>query len=28
VEGGFFRYAVNRDWSEPHFERMLSTPGF
>ncbi len=23
VEGGFFRYAVNRDWSEPHFERML-----
>ncbi|MEO6533757.1 MAG: DUF255 domain-containing protein [Pseudolysinimonas sp.] len=24
VEGGFFRYAVNRDWSEPHYERMLS----
>jgi uncharacterized protein YyaL (SSP411 family) len=24
VEGGFFRYAVQRDWSEPHFERMLS----
>ncbi|MEC5148460.1 DUF255 domain-containing protein [Cryobacterium sp. GrIS_2_6] len=23
VESGFFRYAVNRDWSEPHFERML-----
>jgi uncharacterized protein YyaL (SSP411 family) len=23
VEGGFFRYAVNRDWSEPHYERML-----
>ncbi|MDY7541226.1 MULTISPECIES: thioredoxin domain-containing protein [unclassified Cryobacterium] len=23
VEGGFFRYAVNGDWSEPHFERML-----
>lgn len=24
VEGGFFRYAVNRDWSEPHYERMLT----
>ena len=24
VEGGVFRYAVRRDWSEPHFERMLS----
>jgi len=24
VEGGFFRYAVRRDWSEPHYERMLS----
>jgi uncharacterized protein len=24
VEGGFFRYAVHRDWSEPHYERMLS----
>lgn len=23
VEGGFFRYSVNRDWSEPHYERML-----
>ena len=23
VEGGFFRYAVQRDWSEPHYERML-----
>ena len=23
IEGGFFRYAVRRDWSEPHFERML-----
>jgi uncharacterized protein YyaL (SSP411 family) len=23
VEGGFFRYAVKRDWSEPHYERML-----
>ncbi|KQV07400.1 thioredoxin domain-containing protein [Leifsonia sp. Root112D2] len=23
VEGGFFRYAVNRDWSQPHYERML-----
>lgn len=24
VEGGFFRYAVNRDWSDPHYERMLT----
>jgi uncharacterized protein YyaL (SSP411 family) len=24
VEGGFFRYAVNRDWTEPHYERILS----
>jgi uncharacterized protein YyaL (SSP411 family) len=24
IEGGFFRYAVQRDWSEPHYERMLS----
>ena len=23
VEGGFFRYAVQGDWSEPHYERML-----
>lgn len=23
VEGGFFRYATQRDWSEPHYERML-----
>lgn len=23
VEGGFFRYAVQRDWTEPHYERML-----
>ncbi|MEE9236336.1 MAG: DUF255 domain-containing protein [Thermoplasmata archaeon] len=23
VEGGFFRYSVNRDWSEPHYEKML-----
>jgi hypothetical protein len=23
VEGGFFRYAVHRNWSEPHYERML-----
>lgn len=22
VEGGFFRYAVQRDWTEPHYERM------
>ncbi len=24
VEGGFFRYAVRRDWTEPHYERMLA----
>lgn len=23
VEGGFFRYATEEDWSHPHFERML-----
>lgn len=23
VEGGFFRYATHRDWSEPHYEKML-----
>jgi uncharacterized protein YyaL (SSP411 family) len=23
VEGGFFRYATKRDWTEPHYERML-----
>jgi uncharacterized protein len=23
VEGGFFRYATMRDWSQPHYERML-----
>lgn len=24
IEGGFFRYSVSRDWSQPHFEKMLS----
>ncbi len=24
VDGGFFRYATRRDWSVPHFERMLT----
>ncbi|MEO5533864.1 MAG: DUF255 domain-containing protein [Pseudolysinimonas sp.] len=24
ISGGFFRYAVQRDWSEPHYERMLT----
>jgi uncharacterized protein len=24
-EGGFFRYAVKRDWTEPHYEKMLET---
>ncbi|MFQ5919646.1 MAG: thioredoxin domain-containing protein [Thermoplasmata archaeon] len=23
VEGGFFRYSVTRDWTEPHYEKML-----
>jgi uncharacterized protein YyaL (SSP411 family) len=23
VEGGFYRYSTRRDWSEPHYERML-----
>ncbi len=23
VDGGFFRYATKRDWSQPHYERML-----
>ncbi len=23
VEDGFFRYATQRDWSEPHYEKML-----
>lgn len=24
IEGGFFRYATRRDWTVPHFERMLT----
>lgn len=24
VEGGFFRYATKADWSEPHYEKLLS----
>ncbi len=24
VEGGFFRYATGRDWSAPHYEKMLA----
>ena len=23
VGGGFFRYSTQRDWSEPHYEKML-----
>src|SRR5690606_23682761 len=23
IEGGIFRYATKRDWTEPHYERML-----
>lgn len=23
IEGGFFRYAMQPDWSEPHYEKML-----
>lgn len=25
VEGGFFRYSVTREWSVPHFEKLLET---
>jgi len=25
VEGGIFRYSVTRDWTEPHYEKMLET---
>ena len=25
VEGGVFRYSVSRDWSVPHYEKMLET---
>jgi hypothetical protein len=25
VEGGVYRYAVRRDWKEPHYEKMLET---
>ena len=24
LEGGFFRYALDREWNSPHFEKMLS----
>jgi uncharacterized protein len=24
-DGGFFRYSVSRDWSVPHYEKMLET---
>ncbi|MBI3354605.1 MAG: thioredoxin domain-containing protein [Nitrospirae bacterium] len=24
IDGGFFRYAAERDWSRPHFEKLLS----
>ncbi|MFF2277745.1 thioredoxin domain-containing protein [Agromyces sp. NPDC058126] len=24
VDGGFFRYATRSDWSDPHYERMLT----
>src|SRR5690606_35628362 len=24
VDGGFFRYATQRDWTVPHYERMLT----
>jgi uncharacterized protein YyaL (SSP411 family) len=25
VEGGIYRYALNPDWSSPHYEKMLAT---
>jgi uncharacterized protein YyaL (SSP411 family) len=27
IEGGFFRYSTQRDWSDPHYERMLYDNG-
>lgn len=27
VEGGFFRYSTQRDWSEPHYEKMAEDQG-
>ncbi|MGI0519139.1 thioredoxin domain-containing protein, partial [Microbacterium maritypicum] len=24
ADGGFFRYATQRDWTVPHYERMLT----
>ncbi len=24
IDGGFFRYAAERDWARPHFEKLLS----
>ena len=24
VNGGFFRYCLDRQWNSPHFEKMLS----
>ncbi len=28
IEGGFFRYDVNHDWSVPHYEKMLDTNAY
>jgi len=25
IEGGFYRYSVNQQWTEPHYEKMLET---
>lgn len=25
IEGGFYRYSVTKQWSEPHYEKMLET---
>jgi len=25
IDGGFYRYAVDREWKTPHFEKMLDT---
>jgi uncharacterized protein YyaL (SSP411 family) len=27
VEGGWFRYATRRDWSEPHYEKLAADQG-
>jgi hypothetical protein len=28
IEGGFFRYNLNRDWSVPHYEKLLDSNAY